>query len=78
MKRFFAVFFALSLVAACSSAFLIPDPVPGGGHKTNPETSEPAAPAEEPEQKPGLVADGNDAETYALILSRGYTGGRPT
>lgn len=72
MKRFFAVFFALSLVAACSSAFLIPDPVPGGGHKTNPETSEPAAPAEEPEQKPGLVADGNDAETYALILSRGY------
>ena len=72
MKKFFAVFLVLSLVAACSSAFIIPDPVPGGGNKANPEAQEPEPPVEEPEQKPGLAADGNDAETYALILSKGY------
>lgn len=73
MKKYFAVFLVLSLVAACSSAFLIPDPIPGKGHKpSEPETPEPAATTGEPEQIPGLAADGNDEGTYALILSRGY------
>lgn len=73
MKKYFAVFLVLSLVAACSSAFLIPDPVPGKGHKpSEPETPEPAASTGEPEQIPGLSADGNDEGTYALILSKGY------
>lgn len=60
------------MIAACSSAFVIPDPVPGGGNKTDTETPGQSDSPEEPEQKPGLAADGNDAGTYALILSRGY------
>jgi len=72
MKKFFVNILTLALVAACGSAFVIPDPVPGGGKKTEPENTEPAASADEPEQKAGLAADGNDEGTYALILSKGY------
>ncbi len=72
MKKNFAVIWVLALVAACSSAFIIPDPVPGAGGKTQPGTQQTEEPAAEPERQPGLAADGNDSDTYALILSKGY------
>jgi hypothetical protein len=66
------------LMAACSSGFVIPDPVPGGKptQPSNPSDEEEDTPiVDEPPQelKEGMLyADGNDEGTYELILSRGY------
>ena len=71
MKKNYVLLFVLSLIAACSSGFSIPDPVkssedPGNHKKEEAEASAAAA------AFPGLAADGNDEGTYRLILDRGY------
>lgn len=80
MNKYCAFFLMLSLIANCSSGFVIPDPVPGGG-KTNQENTdnnqeEDLQPSTEGGQQEvrhyGLEADGNDEGTYALILAKGY------
>lgn len=78
MKRIHTFLCCLALCAACSSGFVIPDPVPGwnpsrpsdptGGEEETPIVDEPPQ-----ELKEGMLyADGNDEATYDLILSRGY------
>ena len=79
MTRIHSFLLCLALFAACSSGFVIPDPVPGG-KPTQPENpsggEEDGQPIiDEPPQelKEGMLyADGNDEGTYELILSRGY------
>lgn len=71
MKKFFVNILTLALVAACGSAFVIPDPVSGGG-KNNTEPSGQTTPEDDKKPESGLVADGDDAHTYELILSKGY------
>ena len=77
MNKHYAFFLILSLMAACSSGFTIPDPIPGGkpdnGTVENNEEEEDNEGKEV--EKPhvyGLAADGNDAGTYALITAKGY------
>lgn len=70
MKKYFGIIVVLALLAACSSAFLIPDPVPGG-KKTTEQQQDSTEPAKD-EPQSGLRADGNDEGTYELILSKGY------
>jgi len=72
MKKFFVIILTLALVAACGSAFVIPDPVPGGNGKNNTEPSGQTTPEDDKKPESGLVADGDDAHTYELILSKGY------
>lgn len=79
MKLFRLFFLTLALTAACSSGFVIPDPVPGNrqsqpSDEGNGEEDDNNGPEEEPfVLKDGmLVADGNDEGTYSLILERGY------
>lgn len=77
MSKYCAFFLMLSLVANCGSAFVIPDPVPGGktGQTTGDGSGEGSTGTEGNETTPvhyGLEADGNDEGTYALILSKGY------
>ncbi len=79
MKRFHTFLFSLALFAACSSGFVIPDPVPGGKptQPENPSSGEedgqPIIDEPPQEMKEGMLyADGNDEGTYDLILSRGY------
>lgn len=82
MKRLI-LFLVLSAAISCGGdSFVIPAPI-GGGTNTgsdNPGTEDPAPPV--PEDLPGwplirqgagtLVADGDDAGTYALITAQGY------
>ena len=86
MKIIRSLFFTLSLTAACSSGFVIPDPVQrdkqekpseddgddeGDGQGNTPGgIQDDGVPAELKEGM--LYADGNDEKTYELILSRGY------
>ena len=80
MNRIHAFLFCLALCAACSSGFVIPDPVPGGnpgqGEDPSGGTGEESGEIiDNPPQelKEGMLyADGNDEGTYALILARGY------
>ena len=78
MNLFHSLFISLALCAACSSGFVIPDPVPGGKptQPENPGAGEEETPiVDEPPQelKEGMLyADGNDEGTYDLILARGY------
>ena len=66
-----------TLLVACSSGFIIPDPVPGGVSGGG-QVDEGNSSGEEPEEPgPGaqtfsLSADGDDEHTYDLILSRGF------
>ena len=67
----------LLLAAQCKSGYVIPDPVPGGGSGQNTETGntdvvEPVGEDTTPTYHFGLEADGKDADTYSLILARGY------
>ena len=74
MNKLYPFFLILSLMAACSSGFTIPNPVPGGKPDNGTE-EEIEGESEEQIEKPhvyGLAADGNDAGTYALITSKGY------
>ena len=77
MSLLHSLFVSLALCAACSSGFVIPDPVPGGkpSQPENPSGEEGDPIVDEPPQelKEGMLyADGNDAGTYDLILARGY------
>ncbi|MBR3075467.1 MAG: hypothetical protein IKH11_06905 [Bacteroidales bacterium] len=72
MRKNFAFFLIITLIAACSSGFHIPDPVPGGNGKNNTEPSGQTTPEDDKKPESGLVADGDDAHTYELILSKGY------
>jgi len=77
MNKYCALFLFLTLIANCSSGFVIPDPVPGGGsgNQTDGGNTNVDNGTEMQETDPvryGLEADGNDDGTYALILSRGY------
>ena len=85
MKIIRSLFFTLSLTAACSSGFVIPDPVQrdkqekpaeeGGDDSGDDQGNTPGdiqddgVPAELKEGM--LYADGNDEKTYELIHSRG-------
>lgn len=73
------ILFSLPLLTvACSNGFVIPDPVPGGKQpeEQQEEGDTPEMPGipDEPEKlvEGMLRADGNDADTYQLILDRGY------
>ncbi len=76
MKKHYAFFLILATMAACSSGFTIPDPVPGGGNSgngtENPENPENPETPGEPERGFILVANGKDAQTYELITSCGF------
>lgn len=77
MSNYLATFLMLLLAAQCKSGYVIPDPVPGGGSGQNTETGntdvvEPVGEDNTPTYHFGLEADGNDADTYSLILARGY------
>ena len=74
------LFLALTAMISCGGdSFVIPAPI-GGGTNSGPDQEEPAPPV--PEDLPGwplvrqgegtLVADGDDAGTYALIVAQGY------
>ncbi|WP_295935732.1 hypothetical protein [uncultured Alistipes sp.] len=64
MKRLISSGFLLLVIACSSSSFTTPDPKPD---------PTPAPGGEEPGQTEGaLVADGKDADTYALIKACGY------
>ena len=87
MKKPYVFFLMAALAVACSSGFVIPEPV--NGTPVTPETPEQPETPDEPEdpEQPedpdkiikddtekvyGLVADGNDEGTYALITAAGY------
>lgn len=81
MKKSYALFLIIATMAACSSGFTIPDPVPGG---TKPGTNTQNGGEEngggenggDENQTPArgfiLEADGKDADTYSLITEKGF------
>lgn len=74
----FVATFLTMLCVACGSDFAIPAPVPrpdGGDNNTEeqPDTTDDPKQEEPVEIKEGmLIADGNDEQTYNLILTSGY------
>ena len=79
MKKRYALFLILATVAACSSCFTIPDPVPGStkpGTNTGTDNNGGDENSGDENQTTGrgfiLEADGDDANTYSLITEKGF------
>ena len=79
MKKAILFLTFTAMISCGGDSFVIPAPI-GGGTNSGPDQEEPAPPG--PEDLPGwplvrqgegtLVADGDDAGTYALIVAQGY------
>ena len=81
MRKAYIFFLMVVIAVACSSSgFVIPEPLNNGSPAVNddPDDADDSVEPEDPgkgrkdEKVYGLVADGNDAGTYDLILAAGY------